>query len=172
MLMQEYHGVSMNAGKASFWATEIRLSAPDGCGANTTDAEIEAAIRFALRKTATDRGRQRPRAANLNDLIMWVRWMRKEERDHRLGIDPDAEARTCEDFKARMLAADNYTERWFILCRAPYRMCIALEQWATDRWGQEFARAKAEDHKLVAAECRAAIEMIENAGALVVTGTY
>jgi hypothetical protein len=160
MLLSEYHGVSMNVSKADFWAREIRLAGPDGCGQSTTDADIEAAIRFALRKNADDKG-GRHRQTTLNDVMVWIRWHRKDQRQERLGIDPGAESRTEEQFKARMMGCQTCADRWNVLCQAPYRLCVALDEWATQQWGKRWIEARQADRAIVAAECRQAVNMLD-----------
>lgn len=81
-LLHEYYGVYLTAGRVRFWMDELRRPAPGGTGTNTTDSEIEAAVRFfrdKIEKEGGD-GKRGPAKASLDDLMMWIRWRRKEMR--------------------------------------------------------------------------------------------
>lgn len=73
VLIHEYYGTYLTPPLAEFWLRELRLS--DSCGPHTTEEEIVAAIRFALKKNA-----EGSKDAMLKKLIMWIRWYRKERR--------------------------------------------------------------------------------------------
>ena len=96
-LMHEYFGVYMPVGRPAMWLIELRQSTSEGgTGPGTTDDEICRAIRFYKKKTANaaqDGGERRKKEATLDDLIKWIRWMRKDARQSANG--PDGDGDTC-----------------------------------------------------------------------------
>jgi hypothetical protein len=89
--VREYYGVYITPGRASMWLTELRLR--ENCGQQTSDAEIEAAVRFALSKDfeASDKG-------FLMTLVMLIRWHRKDRRQAAEGSDgADGACGKCRD---------------------------------------------------------------------------
>ena len=99
-LMHEYFGVYMTEGRANMWLTELRQSTQSGgTGPGTTDDELCRAIRFYRSKTknAADADNKRKKEATLDDLIMWVRWMRKEDRQSRENPNADGVCGICKD---------------------------------------------------------------------------
>jgi hypothetical protein len=130
--------------------------APVGVGA-VTDNEIVAAIRFARAKEASGEKHRKKGEATLNDLIMWIRWQRKEERENRRGHDLDTTAGSMDHQKNRMLRAKSWEERWEILCESHYLMCEPLDAWATEYWGNDWVDQRNKRRKEVAACVREVI---------------
>jgi len=167
MLLSERHGLRLNVGQVSFWRSEIRKPSPDGCGPGTTDQEIEQAIRFAASKMGPrDKFAKKPTVA---DVVVWVRWFRKEQRQERYGVQPDETGGGVGAFKARMMAASDMAERWHILCQASYAACVELEQWAAHQWGKAFCDARDADRRETAKEAKAAVAVIAGGGMFVKT---
>ena len=85
-LLHEYYGVYLTQGRVSLWLAELRRSTQDGgTGPGTSDDELCRAVRFYRAKSDKNASEdtRRKKEATLDDLIMWVRWMRKEDRERR-----------------------------------------------------------------------------------------
>jgi hypothetical protein len=160
-LMQEYYGVYMTASRVHTWSTEIEQPAPVGVG-TITDVEIVAAIRFARAKEASGEKHRKKGEATLNDLIMWIRWQRKEERESRRGHDVDTTAGSMDHQKNRMLRAKSWEERWEILCESHYLMCEPIDAWATEYWGNDWVEQRNKRRKEVAACVREVIAVMSH----------
>jgi hypothetical protein len=90
VLIHEYYGVFLTPGRADMWRQELSLR--ENCGPGTTDAEIEAAVRFGLSKDF----KAGPHGF-LKDLVMLVRWYRKTERQARYGGEGVEACAHCHD---------------------------------------------------------------------------
>jgi hypothetical protein len=149
-LMHEYYGVWMDEKKIRLWNEELAQPSPIGVG-TIPDAEIVSAIRFARVKEASGEKQRKKGEATLSDLIMWIRWQRKEERENRRGSDLGTEAGSMDERKNMMLKAKSWEDRWEILCDSHHMMCEPLDAWATEYWGDEWIKQRNARRKEVAA---------------------
>jgi hypothetical protein len=187
-LLHEYFGVYMTESRAKMWLVELRQSTQaGGTGPGTTEDELCQAIRFYRSKTGKgtgDEGR-RKKETTLDDLIMWVRWMRKDARDRRGAPgDSDGTCGICEDgwvtawrnLPADNLDMDSYFDaaepcqvpcicdrgrHWMQTCK-DYKDIADADRQALTRLAQLGARQETERRRLFANE-RRRLEQLQEA---------
>jgi len=78
-MLHEYYGVYMPKGRPELWMQLLQERSPSGCGPHTTPEEVAEAIRWVREKRASERDDKKV-DVDLNTLIIWVRWYRKNQR--------------------------------------------------------------------------------------------
>jgi hypothetical protein len=96
-LLHEYYGNYFTKQRADFWMAELRQPADAGTGSYTTDEEVIDAIRFVREKQSRtpDADSKKRKEITLDELIIWIRWRRKEMRRDSLSPDDAANCALC-----------------------------------------------------------------------------
>ena len=94
-------------------------------------------------------------------VVGWVKWYRKGQADMRHGYrgDDTQQAAVIAHAKSDMRNAVRHVDRWNILCNCTndVEICMALDRWAEQTWGEAYIRDRNALKKWMAAELSAAI---------------
>ncbi len=135
-LLRDYFKVDLDTDEIARWYEELNEEL------HTSPTELKGAIHFAGTHKEKNRFDGKP---TLQDLMIWVKWYRKNRREER---DGTFSASTQEGFiamlKSKMLNAASHMDRWNILCQpkhycnaqrdTTYDECCLLEEWLEQKY--------------------------------------
>jgi hypothetical protein len=151
--LEDCLGVRLYGDKWERW--KIWIADEDGLGQVVSDNELLAVLKF-----VKGQGEKAPDNMNVDKLMSWIKWYRKESAAERRGYAPDSEQGILLDRQARIRNAESWTDRWNVVCEPKtVGECEELESWCKreyPKWDEKMSVV----HKRMAAEFHATIEQL------------
>lgn len=138
-LLREFFGVTLSEDRAIRWLK--LLKEPDAIG-DVGEKELEQVLRWVRKQREGEENRKTP---NLEMLIGWIKWYRKEQAGQRRGYRSNTDQGIMGAVKSAMLNAKSHFLRWDIMCdpvglgvrverRTTIEECEVLDRWAGTQW--------------------------------------